>query len=326
MAKNFWQKSGKPILALAPMAGITDSAFRQICREYGADVLYSEMTSADGLFYGGKKTLELLKFNKKERPLVIQLFGKRPEKFTAAAAQVENSGASGIDINFGCPAKKVVAHGGGVTLMKNLDKCYEIIIHTLKGTSLPVSVKIRTSINDRGGKITAIDFIKRINALPVAAIMIHGRSYEQEFAGPVDYEMIKKAKTMVSVPVLANGGINKPEEAKIMLEKTKADGLGLARGVRGRPWLFQQIKDYLGAGRYQEFHWEQIKKVMLRHAELAFQSKGEYGLVELRKHLAWYVSGQPDASKLRQKLVITSSISSIVKTLNLKTPAQNSRK
>jgi tRNA-dihydrouridine synthase B len=311
MTKNFWQKLERPILALAPMAGITDSAFRQICREYGADVLYSEMTSADGLFYGGKKTFELLKFDKKEKPLIIQLFGKQPEKFLAAAALVEKSGASGIDINFGCPAKKVVAHGGGVTLMRDLNKCYEIVENTIKGTTLPVSVKIRTSINNGLKKITAVDFVKKIIKLPISAIMIHGRSYEQGFNGPADYEMIKTVKEMVNIPVLANGGINTPEEAKTMLDKTGADGLGLARGVRGRPWLFQKIKDYLNTGRYQAFTWEQIKKVMLRHARLAFESKGEYGLVELRKHLAWYVSGLPDAAKLRKKLVLIKTIEEI---------------
>lgn len=311
MTKNFWQRLDKPILALAPMAGVTDSAFRQICKEYGADVLYSEMTSADGLFYGGKKTSELLKFNKKEKSLVIQLFGKRPEMFSAAAALVEKAGVSGIDINFGCPARKVVAHGGGVTLMRDLSKCYEIIENTLKGTNLPVSVKIRTSINSGDKKITAVDFVKKVIKLPLAAIMIHGRSYEQGFNGPVDYEMIKKVKEMVKIPVLANGGINTPEEAKIMLEKTKAEGIGLARGVRGQPWLFLQIKDYLNTGRYEEFSWNQIKKVMLRHAELAFESKGEYGLIELRKHLAWYVANRPNASVFRKRLVLIKSLKEI---------------
>lgn len=315
MTENFWQNINKPILALAPMAGITDSAFRQVCKEYGADVLYSEMTSADGLFYGGKKTLGLLKFNKKEKPLIIQLFGKRPESFSAAAKLVEKSGASGIDINFGCPARKVVAHGGGVTLMRDLDKCHEIIENTLKETSLPVSVKIRTSINCGNKKITAEYFIKKIIKLPISAIMIHGRSYEQGFNGPADYEMIKRVKEMVRIPVLANGGINSPEEAKIMLDKTKADGVGLARGVRGRPWLFQQIKDYLGAGRYQEFGWEQIKKVMLDQAKIAFETKGERGLIELRKHLAWYVSGFPRASALRAKLVLIRSTDELKKIL-----------
>jgi len=269
------------------------------------------MTSADGLYYGGKKTLKLLKFNKKENPLIIQLFGKRPEKFATAAALVEKAGAEGIDINFGCPARKVVASGGGVTLMRDLNTCYEIIENTLKGTSLSVSVKIRTSINNGDKKITAIDFVKKVRTLSVAAIMIHGRSYEQGFNGSADYEMIKKVKEMVDIPILANGGINTPEEAKIMLEKTSSDGLGLARGVRGRPWLFQQIKDYLNTGRYKEFNWDQIKKAMLRHAELAFESKGKHGLVELRKHLAWYVTGLPDAAKLRQKLVLIKTIKEI---------------
>ncbi len=319
MTKNFWQNSKKPILALAPMAGLTDSSFRQLCKHFGADILYSEMTSADGLFFGGEKTFKLLEFNKKEKPIVIQLFGKRPEMFTKAANLVEKFGASGIDINFGCPAKKVVAHGGGVTLMRDLNKCFDIVKSTIEGTKLPVSVKIRTSINKDNTKVTGLDFVKKIIKLPISAIMVHGRSYEKAFTGPIDFAMIKKIKSMVKIPVLANGGINIPEEAREMLLKTGADGLGLARGVRGRPWLFQEIKDFLSAGRYHELTWPEIKKVMLLHASLAYKTKKEWGLIELRKHLAWYVSGQPGAAVLRNKLVQTKSIKEIENILK-KTP------
>jgi len=314
--KNFWQNLDKPILALAPMAGITDSAFRQLCKKYGADVLYSEMTSADGLFYESKKTLNLLNFNKKESPLIIQLFGKRPEKFTKASQLVEKSGADGIDINFGCPAKKVTGHGGGVTLMRDLDKCYQIIKNTIKGTKLPVSIKIRSSINYKTKKITGLDLIKKVKKLPLAAIMIHGRSYEKPFSGPVDFTMIKKIKSLVNIPVLGNGGIDSPEKGQEMLDKTGCDGLGLARAVRGKPWLFQQIKDYLKENKYKEFTWPQIKKVILEQAHLAFKTKKEHGLIELRKHLAWYISGFPNASKYRKELVQTSSIDEIKKIIN----------
>ena len=167
LMNNFWQKLEKPILALAPMAGITDSSFRLICKELGADVVYSEMVSADGLHYDSKKTLELLKFNKKELPLVVQLFGKRLEAFPKACEIIEKAGVSGVDINFGCPAKKVVAHGGGVTLMRDLDKCFEIVKVVCESTKLPVSVKLRTSINkiNGPGKVTALQFIRKIKKL-----------------------------------------------------------------------------------------------------------------------------------------------------------------
>lgn len=313
--KNFWNNLNKPILALAPMAGITDSAFRLICRKNGADVVYSEMTSADGLSYHGKKTLELLKFHKAEQPLVIQLFGKRPEMFIQAAQLVEQSGASGIDINFGCPAKKVVAHGGGATLMKDLDLCHKIIKTTIENTKLPVSVKIRTSINNQGKKITAIDFLKSVSDLPVAGVMIHGRSYEQGFIGPIDYQMIIEARKYFKGIILANGGINEPADAKKLLDKTKSDGLGLARGLYGRPWLFKEIKNYLTSGKFIELTWTQKKKVILDHAKYAFKFNGDYGIIELRKHLLWYVKGLPEAKNLRAELVKVETVADIKRVL-----------
>lgn len=313
---NFWQQINKPILALAPMAGITDSAFRQLCKKHGADVVYSEMTSADGLFFKGKKTLEMLKFEKAEQPLVVQLFGKDPAKFGQAARIVQESGAGGIDINFGCPAKKVVGHGGGVTLMRDLDLCYQIIKQTIDNTKLPVSVKVRISIKSKiSKKVTVIDFLKKMADLPISAVMIHGRSYEQGFSGEIDYQMIKEAGKYFKGIILANGGINSPADAKELLKKTKADGLGLARGTYGRPWLFQQIKDYLKTGKFEEPSWPEKKQIILQHAQLALKTKGEYGLIELRKHLLWYVKGLPNASDLRTELVRVESIKDIEKIL-----------
>ncbi|HQL11937.1 MAG TPA: tRNA-dihydrouridine synthase family protein, partial [bacterium] len=170
---NFWEdlkQKNKPILALAPLAGITDSAQRQLCKYFGADVLYTEMVSSDGLFYNSKTTLAMLKIESSEHPVILQLFGKDPEKYKIASKIVEEHGFDGIDINFGCPAKKVVAHSGGVSLMKDLDKCKTIIEAVLNSTSLPVSIKIRAGINN----ITAIDLIEKIKDLPISAIMIHG--------------------------------------------------------------------------------------------------------------------------------------------------------
>ena len=307
MATNFWQQLNKPIIALAPMAGITDSAFRLVCREYGADVVYSEMVSADGLHYNSQKTLELLNFSKKEKPLVVQLFGKHPESFVKATQAVTKAGVDGIDINFGCPAKKVFGHGSGAALMNDLDTACEIIKTVLDNTDLPVSVKCRASVKG----VTALDFVKKIKDLPVQAIMVHGRSYEQKFSGSVDYEMIKQVKKVFKGIVLANGGIKKPKDAGVMLEKTGADGIGLAQGILGKPWLFQQIKDYLKIGDYQELDFSEIKKIALKHAKLMYKSKPDQGKFELRKHLAWYVKGEAKASELRKKLVETSNLEEI---------------
>jgi len=305
---------------LAPMAGVTDSAYRQMCRKYGADVVYTEMISADGLHYDSKKTLELLKFAKSEKPIVVQLFGKHPEKFAKAAGICEKAGFDGIDINFGCPAKKVAGHGGGVTLMRDLPKCKEIIEAVIGNTKLPVSVKLRTSIKKDGENVTALDFIKFMKGLPLACIMIHGRPYENPFNADIDYEMIdicvQEAKSQNSkIVVLANGGVNSPEDAKVMLEKTGADGLGLARGLYGQPWLFNQIKEYLQKGKYQEFTQQKIKKAILEHAKLSLKAKDKHGIVELRKHLLWYVKGWPNAKELRSSLVRVETISDLEKVL-----------
>ncbi len=299
----------KLILALAPMAGVTDSAFRTLCRQLGADIVYTEMISADALYYKSKKTLELIKFNKSEKPIVGQLFGKRQELFKEAAAQLDQAGFDGIDINFGCPARKVVRHGGGVTLMKDTKKCRAIIESTLSGTKLPVSIKIRSQID----KVTAYDFIKKIKDLPIASIMIHGRPYSNPFNAPIDFQMIKKVKQLVKIPVLGNGGINTPEDAKAMLDKTGCDGIGLARGVRGKPWLFKQVKEYLKKEDYHSPTLAEIKKIALEHARLNYKTKGKHGIIEMRKHLIWYTKGFPEAAKLRQKLVRVASIKDIEK-------------
>jgi len=315
MKNNFWEKLNKPILALAPMAGVSDSAFRQICKLNGADVVYTEMVSADALHYNSKKTLAMLSFRKVERPVVCQLFGKRPQYFAKAAKIVTEFGFDGIDINFGCPARKVVAHGGGVTLMRDFKVCREIINTVCENTNLPVSIKIRSSINKHKGKdsskITAFDFITEIKDLPIKAVMVHGRPYEEPFAGVVDFSMIKKVKDNFSGIVLGNGGINSPEDAEKMISKTGVDGLGLARGLYGKPWLFRLIKDYLKSGEYFEFDFKQIKKVAIKHVSLAQKEQGERGLLETRKHLAYYVRGFPGSSALRSQLVQAKSLEEI---------------
>ncbi len=316
MKNNFWLKIKKPILALAPMAGITDSAFRQICRKYGADVVYTEMISADGLYYDAKKTLAMLKFDKTEKPVVIQLFGKDYTKFTKAAKVAEKAGFSGIDINFGCPARKVAGRGGGVTLMRDLNNCKKIIEATLAGTTLPVSVKLRTSINKDGGVVTALDFLKLMVDLPLSAIMIHGRPYENPFNAEIDYNMIKKCVNFLKqkksqIVILGNGGINDHFDAEKMIKLTGVDGLGLARGLYGKPYLFEQIKVFLKKGKFKEYDQKKIKKVILNHAKFALKSKDSHGLVELRKHLLWYVKGWVKAKELRVELVKVENLKQI---------------
>lgn len=322
---NFWLSLRKPILVLAPMAGITDPVFCTICRKNGADVVYTEMISADGLHYNSKKTLGMLKILKDEKPVVVQLFGKDPEKFARATQIVTKLGFSGIDINFGCPAKKVAGHGGGATLMRDLNLCYKIIKTVCDNTNLPVSIKVRKSIKAESCTnkklqvisnkkiIESIDLIKKIKDLNVSAIMIHGRTYEQGFSGEIDYDYIKKARKYFNGIIIANGNIYDPEQAKKTLQLTGADGIGIARGVYGKPWIFDQIKNYIEKGKYKEKTWNQIKKIALSHAKLVEKSSNDYGMIEMRKHLLFYTKNQENAREMRKELVGINKVSDIEK-------------
>lgn len=301
MKKNFWQKINKPILALAPMAGFSDSPFRIIASEYGADVVYSEMASVTSIFFHqnelNHRTFDILKFSPNQKAFyVVQLFGSVPEHFAVAARLVEKIiKPDGIDLNFGCPVGKVIKQGAGADLMKNLPLSREIIKAVLDNTSLPVSVKIRAG----AGENTALDFLDNISDLPVSAVMIHGRTLAQGFVGEINCDLIKKARQYFSGIILANGGINNLAQAQKILLESEADGLGLARGVLGRPWLFQEIKD----SKELELSKAEIAAIAIRHAHLEEELKGQGAIVELRKHLCWYAQGFSGASHLRSQLV-----------------------
>lgn len=337
---NFWLKIPKPIIALAPMAGVTDSAFRQMCKLYGADVIYTEFASSYALVYDNKKTRDLIAFTAGERPVVVQIFGRDPEIFFKAVKILEEMGFDGIDINFGCPAYKIVKTGGGVSLMRNLNLCRELVQAAGEGTRLPISIKIRASIkrgqdtkdkvednsnrpdSQAGGNsvVTALDLVNKIKNLPVAAIMIHGRSFEQPFDGEPNMEIISEVRKVWPGVLIANGGIYTPEKANEILTATGADGVGLARGAWGKPWLFRQVKDYFATGRYETFDWPKIKPLILQHARLALATKGPYGIIEFRKHMSWYVKGWPGASRVRQKLVQTKTIEEVEEILQNEAP------
>lgn len=301
MKKNFWQKIKKPILALAPMAGFSDSPFRIITSEYGADVVYSEMASAASIFFHQKelnhRTFDILKFSRAQKgKYVVQLFGSDPDHFAVAARLVEKViKPDGIDLNFGCPVGKVIKQGAGADLMKNLKKSREIIEAVLENTSLPVSIKIRAG----AGENSALDFLKNVSDLPISAVMIHGRTLAQGFVGEINCEIIKEARQHFSGIIIANGGINNLEQAQDILERSGADGLGLARGVLGRPWLFKEIKKQ----RKIELKKSEIATIAIRHAKLEEKLKGPGAIVEFRKHLCWYAQGVPGASQLRGRLV-----------------------
>lgn len=316
MSKNFWAKlklNKKPILTLAPMAGYSDSAFRQICKKYGANVLYSEMASVDALYYNknlkNNPTLELLKFNRrKEKFYIVQLFGSNPDHFALAAKIITDYiKPDGIDINFGCPVPKITKQGAGSGLMKNLLQSRLVIEAVIANTNLPVSIKIRSRV----GEVDALSFLKNISDLPIAALMVHARTLSQGFSGKPDYKIVKKIRKYFKGVILVNGGINNLSEAQVALKESGADGLGLARGVLGRPWLFKEIKN----NKIINLKQNKIFKSMLDQAALVQELKGKSGIIELRKHLPWYLAGSPGASKLREKIVRINTLAELKKVL-----------
>lgn len=323
---NFWKKlkdKNSPILALAPMAGFSDAAFRRICKKNGADVLYSEMASAAALFYCDKnprkktlskgerleseKTLDILRFNRsQEKYFVAQIFGSSAEHMGVAAKIIsEKIKPDGIDINFGCPVPKIVKQGSGSGLMSDLKRSREVIEAVLENTKLPVSIKIRLE----SSSVNYIDFLKNIADLDIAALMIHGRTLKEGFVGEADFKAIKEARKYFKGIILANGGIYNLEQAQEALRLSSADGLGLARGVLGRPWLFNEIKK----GKELNKQEKSIFKLMIEHAELACKLKGQGSVVELRKNLCWYLRSLPGAAKMRASLVKAESLEEIKK-------------
>ncbi len=311
MAANFWLQLKKPIIALAPMEGVTDVAYRTLCKEWGADVVYTEFMAAEAIVHAGPKFMKKMARSEDERPVICQIFGRNPGAFAEAAKKVEALGFDGLDINFGCPARKVVGRGAGVALLRDPQYARKLIEAALNSITIPLSIKIRTSIRKESKDVdpscadryTAVDFIEAIKDLPIQAVMVHGRGYEQGHSGDVDTDMIRQVKEKFRGIVLANGGIFTPERVVSMLHDTVVDGVGIARGSQGQPWIFSQAKQLLTTGKYDPVDRTTIVKTILRHAQLLHQAKGDYGLIEFRKHLAQYIAGYPHASQWRAQAV-----------------------
>ena len=315
---NFWNSLPRPIVALAPMEGVSDSAFRQLCRRFGADVVYTEFISSDAIDHRAPSALRKMNFDLSEQPVICQIFGRNPNAFRRAAEEVQARGFAGIDINLGCPARKVMSHGSGVSLMRDPAYVRTLIESVLSAVTIPVSIKVRASIRKEAKevdptcseRVTAVDLVEAIRDLPIAAIMVHGRSYEQGFSGSPDTTMIREVKARFSGIVLANGGIQTADDAHTLLTASGADGVGIARGSIGQPWIFQETLKRLG--RQPATHTAiDIPKTIRDHAQLVLSTKGERGLVEIRKHLSSYVTGLPNATAFRRRLSDVSTMTDI---------------
>nr|WP_296010119.1 tRNA dihydrouridine synthase DusB [uncultured Blautia sp.] len=287
-------------LILAPMAGVTDLPFRLLCKEQGAGLICTEMVSAKAIYFKNKNTESLMEIDKRERPVSLQLFGSEPDLMAEIARQIEPRNFDILDINMGCPVPKVVNNGEGSALMKNPKLVHEIVSKVSRAIQKPVTVKIRKGFTE--DSVNAVEIAKILEDAGAAAVAVHGRTREQYYSGQADWEIIRKVKEAVSIPVIGNGDVDSPQKAEALVKETGCDGIMIGRAVQGNPWLFSRILHYQKTGEVLPGQgMEEVKEMILRHAKMQLKYKGDYtGMREMRKHVAWYTTGMPHSASVRR--------------------------
>lgn len=296
---------------LAPMASVADRAYRKICKEYGTAYCVSEMISCKGLYYSDKKTEEMCRIDDIERPMGLQLFGNEPEFYKIAVNIIKKYNPDIIDINMGCPVPKVAGNGSGSALMKTPKLCGEIIQATVKAANCPVTVKIRKGYDK--DNINAVEVAKIAEQAGASAITVHGRTREEMYTGKADWQIIKQVKQAVSMPVIGNGDVFTPQDCKNMYDETGCDLVMIGRGTYGRPWIFNQIREYLSTGNIlPDPSLDECMEIMLKHISMIVEDKGEkIGIKEARKHAAWYFKGLPNSASFRNRCGQLDSLESL---------------
>ncbi|KEI12353.1 hypothetical protein Z959_07690 [Clostridium novyi B str. ATCC 27606] len=300
---------------LAPMAGVTDIAYRGLCKEMGCGLVYTEMISAKGMYYNNENTKKLLMLSKEEKPVAAQIFGSDPLVMARACEILnEDDGVCIIDINMGCPAPKIVKNGEGSALMKTPELAAKIVMEMKKISKKPVTVKFRKGFDN--DNINAVEFAKRMEQAGADAVAVHGRTRAQMYEGKADWDIIRRVKEAVDIPVIGNGDVFSAEKAFQLKEETNCDGIMIARGAMGNPWIFKQIQLALNNEEVIYPTPEEKIDMCIRHLKLAIQYHGELKAVrEMRKHIAWYIKGIKNCTDIKNKINVEKESDNVIKIL-----------
>lgn len=301
---------------LAPMAGVTDMPFRMLCKEQECGMVYTEMVSAKGMHYNDERSMKLTEISEVEKPAAVQIFGSDPFIMADIARKLNSSDADIIDINMGCPTPKITRNGEGSALMLKPRLVADIVKAVVDASAKPVTVKIRKGWDDE--HVNAVEIAKIAEENGAKAVAVHGRTREQFYSGHADWEIIKKVKEAVTMPVIGNGDIAKPEDAKRMLEQTGCDAVMIARGAQGNPWIFKRTVHFLRTGEMlPEPSADERIDTVIRHMKMLIELKGERtGVCEMRKHIAWYIKGMRNSTYVREKVFRMTDPDEIIMLLN----------